>query len=56
MKNPTVKARMAGTFSGLVLIVILVAGVAIDMLLEANARFESYVDGINARAMITARV
>ena len=56
MKNTSVKARLALTFGVLAFIVLLVAGLSIESLYEANARFEGYVAGINARAAMAARL
>ena len=56
MKKMTVRARLAATFGGLTLIVLLVAGMSISLLSDANDRFERYVGGINARAAMAARV
>lgn len=56
MKNTTVRARLALTFGALALMVALVAGMSIQMLANANARFDDYVTGINARASTAARV
>lgn len=56
MRNLTVRTRLALTFGGLTLIVLLVAGISISLLSNANARFERYVGGINARAAMAARV
>ncbi|MFA9274018.1 MAG: methyl-accepting chemotaxis protein [Candidatus Aquirickettsiella gammari] len=56
MKNMTMRARLTLTFGGLTCMVLLVAGLSIDMLSKANSRFESYVGGINARSTMAARV
>ena len=56
MKNTTVKARLAWTFGWLACMVLLVAGLAVDMLVESSALFEGYVSGIDARALAAARV
>ena len=50
MNNLTVRAKLTLTFGGLVLMVLLIVGWAVKTLGDANARFENYVNGINARA------
>lgn len=50
MKNLTVRAKLTWAFGGLALLVLLIAGLSIKYLGDANQRFESYVNGINARA------
>jgi methyl-accepting chemotaxis protein len=56
MKNLTVRTKLALAFGVLALMVLLVAGLSVTMLADANGRFESYVSGINARASTAARV
>jgi len=50
MNNMTVRTKLAWAFGGLSLMVLLIAGLAIKTLGDANERFENYVGGINARA------
>ncbi|MFZ6647779.1 methyl-accepting chemotaxis protein [Undibacterium sp. TJN25] len=50
MNNLTVRAKLTLAFGGLALMVLLIAGLALKTLGDANARFEDYVNGINARA------
>jgi methyl-accepting chemotaxis protein-1 (serine sensor receptor) len=50
MNNMTVRAKLTWSFGGLTLLVLLIAGLAVKTLGDANERFESYVNGINARA------
>jgi methyl-accepting chemotaxis protein len=50
MNNMTVRAKLAWAFGGLSLLVLLIAGLAVKTLGDANERFEGYVNGINARA------
>ncbi|WP_394778210.1 methyl-accepting chemotaxis protein [Undibacterium sp.] len=50
MNNLTVRAKLTLAFGGLALLVLLIAGLALKTLGDANARFENYVNGINARA------
>ena len=51
----TVKARLTWTFGGLAAMVLVVAALAVDMLVDANAIFEGYLSGIDARAHAAAR-
>jgi methyl-accepting chemotaxis protein-1 (serine sensor receptor) len=46
----TVRAKLAWAFGGLSLLVLLIAGLAVKTLGDANERFDSYVYGINARS------
>jgi methyl-accepting chemotaxis protein-1 (serine sensor receptor) len=46
----TVRAKLTYAFGGLAVLVLLIAGMAVKTLGDANARFENYVNGINARA------
>jgi|GEM_PF-6593995 len=50
MNNLTVRAKLTLAFGGLSLLVLLIAGLAVKTLGDANARFEGYVNGVNARA------
>ncbi len=51
----TIKAKLAASFGTLSLIVLMIAGMAFSSLNDANARFEGFINGINARAeMATA--
>lgn len=50
MNNLTVKAKLTWAFGGLALLVLLIAALSIKSLGDANERFESYVDGVRARA------
>jgi methyl-accepting chemotaxis protein len=49
MNNLTVRAKLALAFFGLAALVLLIAGLSIVSLNDANERFENYVNGINAR-------
>jgi methyl-accepting chemotaxis protein len=53
MKNLSVRARLTWAFGGLALMVLLVAGLALKELGDANSRFENFVNGINQRAKTT---
>jgi methyl-accepting chemotaxis protein-1 (serine sensor receptor) len=50
MNTMTVRAKLTYAFGGLAVLVLLIAGMAVKTLGDANARFENYVNGINARA------
>jgi methyl-accepting chemotaxis protein len=50
MNTMTVRAKLTWAFGGLALLVLLIAGMAIKTLGDANVRFENYVNGVNARA------
>ncbi|WP_411877565.1 methyl-accepting chemotaxis protein [Polaromonas sp. YR568] len=50
MNNLTVRAKLTAAFGGLAFLVLLIAGLAIKTLGDANERFEGYVNGIGARA------
>jgi methyl-accepting chemotaxis protein-1 (serine sensor receptor) len=50
MNTLTVRAKLTYAFGGLAFLVLLIAGMAVKTLGDANARFENYVNGVNARA------
>ena len=52
MNNMTVRAKLTWAFGGLALMVLVIAGLAIKTLSDANTRFEGYVSGSNARARV----
>jgi len=56
MKTLAVRAKLSLAFGGLILLVLAIAGFSVKGLADANARFENYVNGINAQASTTARV
>ena len=56
MKNLTVRAKLAWSFGGLALMVLLVSGFALKTLYDANSRFDNFVNGINARTLLAAEV
>jgi len=56
MKNLTVRAKLSLAFGGLISMVLFIAGFSVTGLADANARFENYVNGINAQASAAARV
>ena len=56
MKNLTVRAKLTLAFGGLIVMVLAIAGFSVAGLADANARFENYVNGINAQASAAARV
>ena len=50
MHNLTVRAKLTWAFGGLTILVLLIAGLAIKTLGDANDRFDGYVNSINARS------
>ena len=50
--NMTVRARLTAAFGGLAALVLVVAGVSLTSLADANERFAGYVNGVNARANV----
>jgi methyl-accepting chemotaxis protein-1 (serine sensor receptor) len=52
----TVRAKLAVSFGALTVMVLLVSGFALISLNAANARFESFVRGINARAELAEQI
>ncbi len=50
MKNLTLRAKLACAFGGLVVILMLIAGMSIKTLSESHLSFDHYVNGINSRA------
>src|SRR5450830_1672858 len=55
-QNMSVRAKLSAAFGGLALLVLVVAGVALNALQDANLAFESYVNGVNARATLASRI
>ena len=55
-KKMTVRGKLTLAFGGLSAIVLLVAGLSVKSLGDANERFVDFVHGINARALETAKV
>ncbi|WP_143541760.1 methyl-accepting chemotaxis protein [Rhodoferax fermentans] len=56
MNNLTVRTKLAWSFGGLALMVLLVSGFSAKMLNDAHDRFENYINGINAQAQMAAGV
>jgi len=56
LKTMTVRGKLSLAFGGLTAVVLLVAGLALTSLADANGRFVSYVQGINARALAATSV
>ncbi|WP_042424781.1 methyl-accepting chemotaxis protein [Comamonas granuli] len=56
MQNLTVRARLTAAFASLLLVLLAIAGVAIYLLAQADERYETYVNGVSARALTAARV
>ncbi len=50
MNNPSVRAKLSLAFGALSALVLLIAGLSVKTLGDANERFEVFVNGINARA------
>lgn len=55
-QHMTVRAKLSTAFGGLALLVLVVAGVALNALQDANLAFESYVNGVNVRAILAGRI
>jgi methyl-accepting chemotaxis protein len=55
-KNMTIRAQLISAFSGLALLVLLVAGLSLKALNDANYSLVHYVEGINARVTLAAGV
>lgn len=56
MKNLTVRSKLAIAFGKLVLIVMVLAGSGVALLSAANTRFDNFVYGVNARALMVEKV
>ncbi|MBT3067174.1 methyl-accepting chemotaxis protein [Rhodoferax sp. U11-2br] len=56
MNNLTVRAKLAWSFGGLALMILLISGFAAKMLSDANSQFDNYINGVNARALEAAGV
>lgn len=54
--NVTVRAQLITAFGGLAALVLCVAALSLLDLGDANGRFVSYVDGVNARANMAAQI
>jgi methyl-accepting chemotaxis protein-1 (serine sensor receptor) len=54
--NWTVRRKLLSAFGALAVLVLIVAGLSIRSIGEANERFTSYVNGINARATMAGAV
>ncbi|HEY9094123.1 MAG TPA: methyl-accepting chemotaxis protein [Hydrogenophaga sp.] len=52
MKNMTVRAQLTWAFGGLVLMVLVVAGLALKSLNDANVRLLNYVEGVSVRGAL----
>ncbi|WP_175984095.1 methyl-accepting chemotaxis protein [Burkholderia vietnamiensis] len=55
-KRMTVRTKLTATFSLLAALVLMVSGLALNALNEANNRFSGFVSGINSRAEMAASV
>ncbi len=56
MKNMSVRTMLGGAFALLVLIALAISGFALNALADANAHFQNYIAGINARENLAAQV
>jgi len=56
MKNLTIRTKLALAFGGLLAVTLLVAGFALALLVKSNERFENYIHGVNARALMAAHL
>ena len=52
MNIKTIKGKLTMAFSGLALMVLLVSGISIKSLLDANARFDTYLSETNTRLVL----
>ena len=55
-KNSTVRTKLTASFGLLALMVLIVAGVSLKSLSDANDRLVGYVNGVNARALLASQV
>ena len=56
IKSMTVRAKLTLAFMAQAVLITLVAGLAITMLSDGNARFASFVHGVNARLLLSYEV
>ncbi|ACD20943.1 methyl-accepting chemotaxis protein [Paraburkholderia phytofirmans] len=56
LSNLSVKAKLTGAFGLFAAIVLIVSGISLKSLNDANDRFANFVSGVNARANIAAQV
>ncbi len=56
LSNMSIRAKLGLTFGGLCAMVLLVAGVSLKSLSDANTRFENFVSGIDARAALARKL
>jgi methyl-accepting chemotaxis protein-1 (serine sensor receptor) len=56
INNLTVRTKLTLAFGFLAALVLLVSALAVQALSESNARFSKYVNGVNARALLSERV
>ncbi|CAN5576944.1 methyl-accepting chemotaxis protein [soil metagenome] len=54
--NMSIRARLTAAFSALVLMVLVVAGMSLHALGEANQRFSDYIGGVNARSAMADKL
>jgi len=56
MNNLTVRTKLGLAFGVLFIVLLIIVASALSLLSQEKQRFETYVDGINARALLAARV
>ena len=56
MHHLTVRSKMMLAFGSLAIVMLLLVGASVSLLSAANARFDSYVSGVTARAQLAAKV
>ena len=56
LSNLSVKARLTGTFGVLAATVLIVSGISLKSLNDANDRFANFVSGVNARATMAEQI
>ena len=56
LSNMTVRGKLTAAFGGLAVLVLIVSGLSLKSLGDANGRFQGYVKGLNARASMATEV
>ena len=56
LSHLSVRGQLTLAFGGLIALVLLIAGLAIQALGASNAEFETYVNGVNRRAKLAEEV
>ena len=52
----SIKTKLLGGFGLLAAVVVIVSGMALKALSDTNAEFSRYMNGINARATVSAQI